>query len=159
MKSQNNPSPITHQTLRTTPYLIQGDSFSDSRGIISFVNDFDFSDVKRFYTIQNKSTKIIRAWQGHKVENKYFFVTSGSFLICCVEIDDWKNPSKNLPVKKFILSADESQILLVSAGNATGIKSLKENSKLLVFSSSKLEDSSNDEYRFDTNMWMNWGNI
>ena len=139
--------------------IIQGGIHDDNRGRLSYVNEFNFDDVKRFYTICNKSTNIVRAWQGHKIENKYFHVTSGSFIICVVKIDNWKNPSKYLPVETFTLSANKSQILKVSAGYATGIKALDENSKLMVFSSNTLEDGKDDDYRFDDNMWFDWENI
>lgn len=136
--------------------IISGGIFNDDRGTISFVNGFDFSDVKRFYSIQNSSTEIVRAWQGHKFENKYFYVTSGSFLICVVKIDNWKNPSRDLPVKKFIMSANESNILMVPAGYANGIKALEEDSKLMVFSSNTLEDAKDDDYRFPADWWFDW---
>jgi dTDP-4-dehydrorhamnose 3,5-epimerase-like enzyme len=139
--------------------IIQGGIFDDHRGRLAFVNEFNFDDVKRFYTICNNSTDIVRAWQGHRIENKYFYVTSGSFVIGIVKIDNWKNPAKDLPSEKFILSADKSQILKVPAGYATGIKALVENSNLMVFSSNTLEDSSNDEYRFDADMWINWSEL
>jgi len=154
MKNQNNPLPITPH-----PSLITGDSFTDSRGILRFVNDFDFSDVKRFYQIESSYIDIVRAWQGHKAENKYFFVTSGSFLICGVKIDDWENPSKNLPVEKHILSADKSKILMIPAGYSNGIKALEEGSKLIVFSSNTLEGGKDGDYRFEANKWFNWENI
>ena len=140
-----------------SPLIIQGGIYDDNRGRLSYVNEFNFDDVKRFYTISNKSKDVVRAWQGHKIENKYLHVTSGSFVICIVKIDNWKNPAKDLPVEKFILSASKSQILNISAGYATGIKALDENSKLMVFSSNTTEDSSHDEYRFDADMWVNWG--
>jgi dTDP-4-dehydrorhamnose 3,5-epimerase-like enzyme len=141
------------------PLIIQGGIHDDYRGRLTYVNDFNFDDVKRFYTINNKSTDVLRAWQGHKTENKYFHVTSGSFVICVVKIDDWKSPSIDLPVEKFILSANKSQVLKISAGYATGIKALDENSKLMVFSSNTLEDASKDEYRFEADMWVNWSDI
>lgn len=136
--------------------LIDGGIHKDERGKISFVNSFDFHDVKRFYLIQNSSIDIIRAWQGHKIETKYFYVISGSFLVCGVKIDDWKHPSENLPVEKYILLEDKSQILKIPSGYANGIKALQEESKLLIFSTSSLEESKNDDYRFDKNLWRNW---
>lgn len=136
--------------------IIKGGIHQDNRGKISFVNDFDFSDVKRFYIIQNDTEDIVRAWQGHKFENKYFYVISGAFLVCSVKIDDWINPSEYLPVEKFIISSTESEILLIPGGNANGVKALEENSKLMVFSSNTLEESKEDEYRFDVNLWVNW---
>ena len=142
-----------------SPLIIQGGIHDDNRGRLSYVNEFNFNDVKRFYTICNKSTNIVRAWQGHKIENKYFFVTSGSFLICGVKIDDWDNPSKNLPVEKHILSANKSKILMVPAGYANGIRALAEGSKIIVFSSNTLEDGKDDDYRFEANMWFDWENI
>ena len=54
--------------------IINGGTFKDSRGTLRFVNDFDFSEVKRFYQIENSSTDIVRAWQGHKIEEKFFLL-------------------------------------------------------------------------------------
>jgi hypothetical protein len=53
------------------PTIITGGSHTDNRGTISFVNDFKFEGVERFYTIHHPNTKIIRAWQGHTQESKY----------------------------------------------------------------------------------------
>jgi len=139
--------------------VINGGIFNDDRGCLRFVNDFDFSDVKRFYQIENSSTDVVRAWQAHKKENKYFFASSGSFLICAVEIDDWDNPSPNLDVKKFILNSQESAILKIPAGYANGIKALEEDSKLLVFSSNSLEAGKDDNYRFPAGLWVDWKSV
>ena len=136
--------------------LIDGGEFNDERGKLRFVNDFDFSDVKRFYIIENTSLDVIRAWQGHKIENKYFFVIIGAFLICAVKIDNWETPSVDLPVEKYILNDRKSRILMIPAGYANGIKALEPNSKLLVFSSQTLEDAKNDDCRFEKDMWYDW---
>jgi dTDP-4-dehydrorhamnose 3,5-epimerase-like enzyme len=133
--------------------IIKGNSFTDYRGIINFVNDFHFEEIKRFYTITHSDVSVIRAWQGHKVETKHFFVTKGKFLICWVEIDNWDLPGKNLNVNKEILSADNPQILIVPAGTANGFKALEPDSTLLIFSDLDLEESSKDLYRFDSNFW------
>jgi dTDP-4-dehydrorhamnose 3,5-epimerase-like enzyme len=133
--------------------LIRGNSFTDERGTIHFVNDFHFEGIKRFYTITHPDTSIIRAWQGHKVESKHFFVTRGRFLVCWVTIDNWKNPSKELKVNKQILSADEPQVLIVPPGNANGFRALEPDSILLVFSDLNLEDSAGDIYRFGSDYW------
>lgn len=138
------------------PIIIEGDSFVDDRGVLSFVNDFKFNDVKRFYIISNHSEKIIRAWQGHKIERKYFHVISGVFLICAVKIDNWDKTSAKLPVEKFILNDKKSQILMIPPGYANGVKALKHDSKLLVFSSLTLENSKNDYYQYDKNLWYDW---
>jgi len=145
--------------MKNNPEIIEGGIYDDDRGRLTFINEFNFENVKRFYTISNKSTEIIRAWQGHKIENKYFYVSSGSFILCAVKIDDWDNPSIDLTVKKFVLSSKNSQILKIPAGYANGIKALEENSKLIVFSSNTLADSTNDDYRYDAEMWVNWSEI
>jgi dTDP-4-dehydrorhamnose 3,5-epimerase-like enzyme len=133
--------------------LIQGSSYTDERGILSFVNDFNFDGIKRFYTFSHPNIDIIRAWQGHKIESKYFFCTKGKFLIAWVEIDNWDNPGKELKVNKKILSEDNPQILVIPPGNANGFKAIEADSKLIGFSNLTLEESKNDDYRFPVNYW------
>ena len=67
---------------------IPGDLVADDRGIIRFVNDFNFAKVKRFYQIKNFNKDTIRAFHGHLEEGKYIYVTKGSALICVVRITD-----------------------------------------------------------------------
>ena len=33
--------------------IMNGNVFADGRGYVSFVNDFDFKNVKRFYMVDN----------------------------------------------------------------------------------------------------------
>lgn len=138
------------------PYVISGGLHIDERGEISYVNDFNFSDVKRFYIVSNKSTEIIRAWQGHKVEQKYFFLVTDAYLVCAVEIDDWQNPSKDLKPTKFVLDEKNPAILCIPPGYANGIKALEKHSKLIIYSNLNLEESSKDIYRFESTLWYNW---
>src|SRR4051794_3652230 len=86
--------------------IIQGRSFTDNRGTLNCVNDFTFFDVKRFYQIQHPDTTTIRAWQGHKIETKYFYVPFGSFLLAWVKIDDFDNPSVDLIAEHRVLTAN-----------------------------------------------------
>ena len=53
----------------------QGGLFSDDRGHLRFVNDFNFEGVKRFYQVENHSKNFIRAWHGHEKEGKYVYVS------------------------------------------------------------------------------------
>ena len=55
------------------PSKIQGGNFADARGEVAFVNDFEFQNIKRFYTIVNSQENPLRAWQGHKLDEKHFF--------------------------------------------------------------------------------------
>jgi dTDP-4-dehydrorhamnose 3,5-epimerase len=139
--------------------ITEGGHFSDDRGTIAFVNDFNLSPIKRFYLISHPNTAIIRAWQGHKIERKWFFCTKGSFEIKVVKIDNWEAPSKDLNIKSYILDANKSQVLAVNIGYCTAIRALERDASLMVFSDKTLEEAKNDDYRFDKNYWFNWETI
>lgn len=136
--------------------ITEGGFFSDNRGTIAFVNDFDLFPIKRFYLITHPNTAIIRAWQGHKIERKWFYCTKGSFEIKVIKIDNWTHPSKNLIIKSHIINVDKSQVLAVQKGCCTAIRALENDASLLVFSDKTLDEAKNDDFRFDKNYWFNW---
>ena len=138
------------------PKLIKGGLAVDDRGQVAFVNEFLMDDVKRFYHINNHSKGFIRAWHGHKKERKYFTVVNGAFMICGVKIDNWENPSKDIEIHKFVLSEKNPSILFLPEGYANGFMSLTDDAKLMVFSSSTLEESLNDDFRYASNFWNPW---
>ena len=70
---------------------VEGGIHIDERGAVSFVNDFQFDQVKRFYTVRNHRSPFIRAWHGHKKEGKYVTVVNGSAIIGAIKIDNWDN--------------------------------------------------------------------
>lgn len=133
--------------------VIQGGSLSDHRVTISYVNDFSFKDIERFYIISNSDENPIRAWQGHKLDAKNFYCINGSFKIHFIKIDNWENPSKDLPVETIIVSASESKVVHISAGYANAIESLETGSKLLSFSTLPLTDVSDDDVRYASDYW------
>lgn len=137
----------------TLPKIIKGNKHTDDRGSISFINDFDLKDVRRSYIIESANTEIIRAWQGHKTEWKYFQVIQGSFTIGLVKIDDWATPSKQLSPEFYTLNANAPSVLVVPGRYANGIKSNELNSKLLVFSSLSLKEAKEDDYRYPNTYW------
>jgi dTDP-4-dehydrorhamnose 3,5-epimerase-like enzyme len=136
--------------------ITEGGLFSDSRGSVAFINDFNLSPIKRFYLISHPNTDVIRAWQGHKIERKWFFCTKGSFEIKVIKIDTWEHPSKDLHINNHVLNANKSQVLAVNKGCCTAIRALEKNASLLVFSDKTLEEAKNDDFRFDKNYWFNW---
>ena len=138
------------------PKIIKGGVFSDQRGSMRFVNDFRFGDVKRFYFIKHTDTQVVRAWQGHQFEKKYFYPISGSFVVAWVKIDDFDNPSINLIPEYHILSASNSEVISVPKGYANGLKALEPNSEILIFSDMNLEESVSEKIRFPSNMWLDW---
>lgn len=133
--------------------VIKGGTHADTRGIISFVNDFDMTPVKRMYQIMHMDTVTFRAWQGHQKEQKWFFVTEGIFEIAIVKPDHWQHPSKDLPVQRIRLSANEPQVLHVPGGYANGFRALMSESKMVVFSDCSVEESKLDDYRFEMGYW------
>ncbi|MGO4709162.1 WxcM-like domain-containing protein [Chryseobacterium sp. 2TAF14] len=138
------------QSLISNPQYLKGNKHQDERGIITYNNDFDASQIKRIYTIENHSTDFIRGWQGHQVEQRWFACMKGSFEISVILVDDFENPSKDLTIQKYLLSDDVLTYLHVPAGHVTAIQAKSEGSKLLVFVNYHLNEL-NDEYRFDLN--------
>lgn len=136
-------------------HLIKGAIFSDYRGIIRHVNDFGFESIKRFYTIYHPDTKIIRAWQGHKLESKYFYVVKGSFLVNTIKIDKWEGPDKNILPNTLRITENESNIIIVEPGQANGFKALTPDSIMMVFSDKTLEESQADNYRWEAGYFLN----
>lgn len=135
------------------PKVIQGGNFSDHRGSISYVNDFRFEDIERFYIISNSNENPIRAWQGHKLDAKNFYCLSGSFKIHFVKVDNWENPSRNLSIETIFVSESDSKIVHIPAGYANAIESLESNSKLISFSTLPLSQVSEDDVRYESNYW------
>jgi dTDP-4-dehydrorhamnose 3,5-epimerase len=130
--------------------------FTDDRGKVSFVNEFDFAGVKRFYSVVNHRAEFVRAWHGHKKEGKYVSVIQGAALIGAVKIDSWESPSKNLEVNKYILSDTSPAIVYIPPGYANGFMSLVENTRLIFYSTSTLSESNGDDYRYDARLWDIW---
>ncbi|MEO8820644.1 MAG: WxcM-like domain-containing protein [Ginsengibacter sp.] len=138
------------------PQIIRGGDHEDERGKIIFCNEFDLSEVKRFYLIEHRNIDIVRAWQGHQREQKWFFVVEGAFKIVLVQPDNWENPSNTLSAEAFILKSSDVMILHVPGNYANGFKALEPKSKIMVFSSFTVEESSKDNFRFDKERWYNW---
>jgi dTDP-4-dehydrorhamnose 3,5-epimerase-like enzyme len=136
-------------------HIISGGKHKDIRGTVAFVNDFDMKEVRRMYCIEQPDITTIRAWQGHKKEQKWFFVTTGKFKIGLIVPDNWENPSRNLEPVFIELCAEEPKILHIPGGYVNGFRALKPISKMMVFSDFSIEESKADDYRYDMNYW-NW---
>jgi dTDP-4-dehydrorhamnose 3,5-epimerase len=128
---------------------MKGDISVDDRGRVSYINDFDFKDVKRFYMVENHEKGFIRAWHGHKNEGKYVYVVSGTALVGVVNL-------KSESIYRYVFSADKPTILYVPPNHANGFMTLTDDAKLLFFSTSTLEDSLGDDIRFNWDKWDIW---
>lgn len=122
--------------------FITGGQFSDQRGLLRFVNDFDMKQIRRMYLIEPTFGQI-RAWQGHKKEQKWFFVLEGSFLIQTVSMQEQQNRSK------MIVLAEDNRVIHINSGNYNGFEALAEGSKMLVFSDQTIDEAAEDDFRMN----------
>src|SRR5438552_15533628 len=95
----------------TEPVLYTGDLAVDDRGELTFVNDFDFAGVKRFYTVRNHRAGFVRAWHAHRREAKYVTVVAGAALGRAVPIDGRDAAALDAPVKRLVLVAPKPRWL------------------------------------------------
>lgn len=131
--------------------VFEGKIIADDRGTVRFINDFDFEGVKRFYQVENHKSGYIRAWHAHNREGKYIYVVTGAALIGIVDFND-----ESAVPKKFVLSAEIPKVLWVPPCNANGFMSLREDTRIMFYSTSTLEESVGDDIRFAYNKWDIW---
>ena len=138
------------------PHLIEGDSRLDDRGEVAFVNDFHLEGVKRFYLVSNHRAGFIRAWHAHRREMKYVVVVQGAALVAAVAIDNWEHPSKTAKVHRYVMAGQKPAVVCIPPGYANGFMSLTQESKLMFFSTLTLEESREDDVRYDARYWDPW---
>ena len=142
--------------MESLPTLIPGGLAPDDRGEIAFVNDFRFEGVKRFYLVRNHRVGFIRAWHAHAREAKYVLAVSGAALVGAVKVDDLQRPDNTRVPLRFVLSAVKPAVLSLPAGYANGAMSLTEDCALLYLSTATLEESREDDVRYDARFWDIW---
>ncbi len=129
------------------PKIIEAGIACDDRGSLTFANDFDFKGVKRFYQVWNNDKSVIRAFHGHLKEGKYVYVPKGSIKLIILKMEG-KELLKDTK-KEFILSSKKPSIVYIPPGYANGFKPLEDDTLVIFFSTSTLEESKGDDYRFD----------
>lgn len=134
---------------------IKGGIAKDGRGQIRYVNDFDMSAVKRFYIIRNLDIELIRGWRGHRIEQRWFYVLSGSFEFNIVKIDNWDAPAMDLSVDKLTLEANELRLLHIPAGYSTAIRATMPHAELLVYGDFGIEHAPQDDYTWELDYFIN----
>ncbi len=83
-------------------------------------------------------------------------VVNGAAIVAAVCIDNWENPSKDLHVHRYVLSAKKPTVLFIPNGHANGFMTLTEDTKLMFFSTATLEESVGDDFRYDADYWKPW---
>lgn len=136
--------------------FIEGIISVDDRGQLLFCNDFDMKDIRRFYLVSNHESKFIRAWHAHKKEAKFVLVISGAALVAAVKIDNWDCPDKNAEIQRHILSDKKPKIMVIPPGYANGFMTLVPETQVMFFSTATLEQSKDDDYRYDAYYWNPW---
>jgi dTDP-4-dehydrorhamnose 3,5-epimerase len=136
--------------------FIDGAAAVDDRGKVQFCNDFDMAEVRRFYVVSNHEAQFVRAWHAHKQEAKYVYAASGAALLAAVPIDDWETPDPTAEVRRFVLAEDKPGVLRVPGGYAHGFMTLVPNTRLMFLSTSTLEESLSDDYRYAFDYWDPW---
>ena len=128
-----------------------GKSFDD-RGSLTYFNEFSpiEMNIKRFYIVENFAAGMVRAWHGHKNEDKWVTCISGAAIIGYVpslELCYGEVVSKVCDIQRTVLNANSPQLIYLSKGGYNGAKSLLPETRLLYFSTSTLEESKVDDYR------------
>lgn len=136
--------------------LIEGALSVDDRGEVVFCNGFDMKAVRRFYRVSNHKPGFIRAWHAHKKETKFVLALSGSAVVAAVKIDNWDSPDKKSAVHRYVLSKKKPAIMVIPAGYANGFMTLSAGTELMFFSDRTLEETKEDDYRYDAYYWDPW---
>ena len=150
---------VTSETLTpagnspSEPVVIPGGLAVDDRGQITFANGFSFEGIRRFYMVENFSSETVRAFHGHLKEAKFAFVVVGSAILAAVPFDDRIHPSSNVKPYRFVLSDRQPRILYIPPGYANGFRPLELRTRIIFFSTSTLEDSAKDDFRFPHDYW------
>ena len=139
-----------------TPHVIKRGYYTYDRGALEFYNEFDMTQVKRVYFTTHFDPNVIRAWQGHTIESRWFCSVKGSFHVKLIKIDDWEKPSDQLKVLEYELTSEEQEILFIPNGFLNGFKAIQSDSKLMIMSNYALGEIENDELRFDEKKWSKW---
>ncbi len=136
----------------TEPYVIDLPSFvNDDRGGLDQL--FDEKEkpftLKRVYRIQLlKDT--IRAFHGHRAEFKGLYVPHGivKFIAIDMAYDSLAKPTvDNSYIFSYVLSQKKPQLLVIPPNFYNGFKALVDDSEVICFSSSSLEESKEDDFR------------
>jgi dTDP-4-dehydrorhamnose 3,5-epimerase len=141
--------------INSEPKLIHGGVAIDDRGELRFINDFGFEGVKRFYTVENHCSHFVRAWHGHKKEGKYALVTFGAAIVAIAPLQAFEDYDAGKSdrytydqVQRFVLSSTKPAILWIPPGYANGTKNLTEDTQIMFFSTTTMEESAGDDYRY-----------
>lgn len=141
------------------PKIIKEFFTNDDRGLFTNI-ECNLFIPKRIYVIDNFSEGMIRAFHGHKNEEKLIFCIHGAIKIPVAPLSHFlkEENSPGLPeFQTFVLSQHSHECLYIPKNYCHGVLFLQPNTQILVISSSSVEESLKDDYRFDYNRYgYNW---
>ena len=132
--------------------MLKGGRAVDDRGELKFIDNFDFAQagIRRFYHTENHHRGIVRAWHGHKIEEKYIYVVKGTALFGVVNMED------TTIIQKVVLSARDPKMMHIPAGNYNGFMSLEDDTVVIYYSTLGFDDAVKDDYREQWDKWNIW---
>ncbi|GAB2609308.1 hypothetical protein [Belliella aquatica] len=130
-------------------------SFIDDRGKILALNDLSLEGIKRMYQIEHPDSGMVSDWQGHKLENKWFYLIKGCFSIEYARIDNFNNPVPYTLANFKVIKSKDKVVVHIPKGYPNGLKSLEPGSIIIIFSDLILEEAKSDNFKFDANQWLN----
>jgi dTDP-4-dehydrorhamnose 3,5-epimerase-like enzyme len=133
--------------MENTPEILRGGVAVDDRGTLSYLNVAPLANYVRMYLVENFDTKTIRAFHGHKIEEKAALVVAGSAVIAVAKMVGDGESFLDTP-NRYVLSARNPQLLRIPAGYANGFRALEPDTKILFFSSTTIEQAKTDDYRY-----------
>ena len=89
----------------------------------------------------------------HKIEAKYIFCIGGKAKISAVKIKNFDRPSKKAKPLYWLLNSKIPDVIYIPPGYANASKSISNDMKLLILSTSTLKQSLKDDFRFPENFW------
>lgn len=137
-----------------TPNMIMGGQAVDDRGVLRFVNAFSPLDagIKRFYQVENHRAGFIRAWHGHMKGSKFVYCPRGAALVLATQIPAIGLPGEDIDeefVHKTVLSSDRPGVLIIPPSYYNGFKTLTDDTILLFFTNTTMEEDKTDDLRLD----------
>lgn len=136
--------------------IIEGEIFSDHRGDIFSLNNFNFEGIRRTYIIHHPDKSVIRGWHAHKHERKWFYCIKGEWTLGLVKIDDWDTPSPSLVPTIINLTDSKSKLVCVPAGYANCLKAKNDDAIIQVFSDVSIPEAYEDSWRYNSSLWIDW---
>lgn len=130
------------------PRLLDIETFADERGQVRHYGGFQLPNIKRVYFVEPGEPGEFRGWHGHKYESKVFRCIKGSFTVNLILVEDWEAPS-GLHFHSFELSESEGNLVIAPPGFANAITSRESGSIMMVMSDRTLEQSQDDDYRYE----------